>query len=85
MKANETPNAASSMMKKVTGAVLGSLMLVGTWAAAAQAAPVEPMPDGPLCPGYKYMLQIQEVIGESPDVALFSRQIFQCEQDRPGG
>jgi hypothetical protein len=31
------------------------------------------------------MLQIQEIIGDSPDLALFSRQIFACEQDRPGG
>lgn len=73
------------MTKKVTGAILGSLMLVGTWGSVAHAAPAKPMPDGPLCPGYQYMLAIQEVIGESPDLALFSRQIFQCEQDRPGG
>lgn len=70
---------------KAAGAslLIGSLALIGATGTAG-ASQDEIQADGPLCPGYGYMLSIQEVIGDSPDVALFSRQIFQCEQERPG-
>lgn len=73
-----------SNIKKATATLLGSMMLLGVTAAGASAAQPQPMPDGPLCPTYPYVLALQEVIGDSPDIALFSRQITMCEQDRPG-
>lgn len=86
MEAYETPGVASSkLVKKVTGATLGSLLVLGTWSAAASASPNQPMPDGPLCPLAPYVLQVQGVIGESPNVAHFLRPVTACEQERPGG
>ena len=84
MKAIETVGASSKLGNTLVGALMGSLALVGATVAPASASQDEIMPDGPLCPGYTYVLTIQEVIGDSPDLALFSRQIFQCEQERPG-
>lgn len=92
MTPTNTARVASSKVRSVlAGVVAGSLLAVGAASGVASAAPppgpidVVQMPDGPLCPLYPYMLLIQrDYIGAAPDVATFSRQIFRCEQERPG-
>ena len=72
-------------MEAVTRATKAACAAALAGAVVFAAAPYPLQADGPLCPGYAAVLAAQEVIGDSPDVALYVRRYFGCEEKYPGG
>ena len=72
-------------MRKATKVALAVAFALAAAGPAASAATPAPQADGPLCPGYAAVLAAQAVIGDSPDVAMFVRRFFGCEEKYPGG